>query len=57
MTSTPVVVESTPSEEKMRVSAPSDLTLRSGILGIVAAAGAWNVALVLFHNLMTRLLR
>ena len=57
MHSTPVLAESAPREQGMRVSAPRGFTLRSGILWIVGAAAAWNIALVVFHNLMTRLLR
>ena len=36
---------------------PHNLTVLTGVLWIVGAAAAWNVALVLFHDLTTRLLR
>jgi hypothetical protein len=57
MTSTPVLVESTRREAEVRVSAPLSLTLGRGILLIVGAAATWNIALVLIHDLTTRLLR
>jgi hypothetical protein len=56
MTSTSVLTESTRTEPEIRVSAPRGLSLGLGIMGIVGAAAFWIVSLVLFHNLMTRLL-
>lgn len=56
MTTRSVLMESTRTEPEIRVSAPRGLSLGLGILGIVGAAAVWIVSLVLFHNLMTRLL-
>jgi len=57
MASTPVLVESMRKETEVRVSAPSGLSLGLGILEIIGAAAFWITSFVLFHNLMTRLLR
>lgn len=56
MTSTSVFMESTRTEPELRVFAPRGLSLGLGILGIVGSAAFWIASLVLFHNLMTRLL-
>ena len=56
MTTRSVLMETTRTEPEIRVSAPLGLSLGLGILGIVGAAAVWIVSLVLFHNLMTRLL-
>jgi hypothetical protein len=55
MISTPVLPESSGKEET-HVAAPHGVTVGIGVLWIVGAAAAWNVVLVLFHNLMVRLL-
>ena len=58
--STPVLQQSTAKELEIRVAAPRGIspgiTVGSGVLWIVGAAAAWTVVLVLFHNLMARLL-
>lgn len=64
MTSTPVLRQSIPKEPKIRVAAPrcispritARITVGWGVLWIVGAAAAWTVVVVLFHNLMARLL-
>lgn len=57
MTSTSLLLESMHKEAEVRASAPRNFTLAGGILLIVGATAAWNIALVLIHNLTARLLR
>ena len=56
MTSTPVFNERI-SKEPKSPSTPRGMSLGTGVLYIVAAAGLWILALVLFHNVTARLLR
>lgn len=57
MTSTPALLESTGKEADVHSGARRSISVGVGVLWIVGAAAAWNIGLVLFHDLMTRLLR
>jgi hypothetical protein len=50
------VLENTESESETGVAKQHTIGVGLGILVIVAVAAAWNIALVLFHNLMAWLL-
>jgi hypothetical protein len=56
MTQTPVSHESAPKERQTRPTAPQGMPLWQGVLWMIAIAGGWTIILVLFHNLMNRLL-
>lgn len=56
MPGTPVVPESTAKRSETHAAAPRGLSLGTGILWMLAIAGGWTLVLVLFHNLMARLL-
>jgi hypothetical protein len=55
MTSTPVLLENKGKEPEVRV-APDSISVGLGVLWIVGVAVAWNVVLVLFHDVMARFL-
>jgi hypothetical protein len=55
MTSTSVLLKNERKPE-MPVVAPEDISVGLGVLWIVGAAAVWNVVLVLFHDVMARLL-
>lgn len=55
MTRTPVLLENKGKEAETRV-APDGVSVGLGILWIVGAAAVWNGVLVLFHDVMARLL-
>jgi hypothetical protein len=55
MTSTPVSRQSTPKQSQTPLLPPS-MPLWAGVLWMVGIAGLWTILLVLFHNLMARLL-
>ena len=55
MTCTEVLHHSTRKESENR-DAPPGLSLWAGVLWMIGIAGAWTIVLVLFHNLMARLL-
>jgi beta-lactamase regulating signal transducer with metallopeptidase domain len=56
MTSTPALGENRAGEPERLTAAPRGINVAVGFLWIVGIAGAWIVVLVLFHNLMARLL-
>lgn len=56
MSTTPVSHQSTPKRPEVRPATPRGMPVWAGVLWILAIAGAWNILLVLFHNLMARLL-
>ncbi len=56
MTSTPVSQERSAKKPESGVVGPRGLTLGRGILWILGLAAAWTILLVLFHNVMARLL-
>lgn len=56
MASTSVLYDTTPKKSEIRGATPPGISLWAGVLWIVGIAAAWNVVLVLFHNLMARLL-
>jgi hypothetical protein len=56
MTQTPVSHESAPKEPQNRPTEPGSIPLWQGVLWMIAIAGTWTIILVLFHNLMNRLL-
>jgi hypothetical protein len=55
MTSTPVSLKNEGKPE-MPVVAAEGISVGLGILWIVGVAAVWNVVLVLFHDVMARLL-
>jgi hypothetical protein len=56
MTSTPVLHQDIRREPQTPVAPSRALSLGLGVLWMVGIAAAWNIAYVLFHNLMARLL-
>jgi hypothetical protein len=56
MAQTPVSHESSTKERQTQPTAPHSVPLWQGVLWMIAIAGAWTIILVLFHNLMNRLL-
>lgn len=56
MTNTPALRDGAPKEPEIRDTAPRGISVAAGVLWIIGIAGAWTVILVLFHNLMARLL-
>ena len=56
MTTTPISHQSTPKQPEARPAAPRGMPVWVGVLWMVGIAGAWTILLVLFHNLMARLL-
>jgi hypothetical protein len=56
MSSSPVLHENMGRKEEERKPTPPGVKLIVGVLWMVAAAGAWILILVGFHNLMARLL-
>jgi hypothetical protein len=56
MTSSPALRDGAPKEPAMRDTSPRGISLGAGVLWILAIAGGWTIILVLFHNLMVRLL-
>jgi len=57
MTGTPALHDRAPREPDVRPAASHDMPLWAGVLWMIGIAGAWTILLVLFHNLMARLLR
>lgn len=56
MTNTPALRDGAPKEPEVRDTAQRGLSVGAGVLWIIGIAGAWTIVLVLFHNLMARLL-
>lgn len=56
MPSTPALRDGAPKEPEIGERAPRGISLGAGVLWMIAIAGAWTIVLVLFHNLMVRLL-
>jgi hypothetical protein len=56
MTGTPAVRDGALEEPEIRGTASRGISLGAGVVWIIAIAGAWTIILVLFHNLMARLL-
>jgi hypothetical protein len=56
MKGTPILLENMASELETGLATQHNMGVGLGILAIVGVAVAWNIALVLFHNLMARLL-
>ena len=56
MTTTPVSRQSTSNQSQTPSTGPRGIPLWRGVLWMIAIAGAWTIVLVLFHNLMARLL-
>ncbi len=56
MTSSPVLQQNAKNKPQNRGAGPRGISVLSGVLWMVGAAGVWILLLVLLHNLMGRLL-
>lgn len=56
MTSSPVLHENAKNRPQNRSAGPRGISVLSGVLWMVGAAGVWILLLVLLHNLIGRLL-
>jgi hypothetical protein len=56
MTSSPVLQENAKNKPQNRGAGPGGISVLSGVLWMVGAAGVWILLLVLLHNVMARLL-
>ena len=56
MTSSPVLQENAKNRPQKREVEPRGISVLSGVLWMIGAAGVWILLLVLLHNLMGRLL-
>jgi hypothetical protein len=55
MTSSPVLRENAKNKPQNRGVGPRGISVLSGVLWMVGAAGVWILLLVLLHNVMARL--